>query len=346
MENGIRLTHLAPAGGCAAKVGPGVLAEILKDLPNVRTDKLLVGYDSSDDACVYRISDELAAIHTVDFFTPVVDDPYQFGQIAAANALSDVYAMGGTPAVAMNLLCVANNLPKDVIRRILEGGHDKAVEAGCVIAGGHTIMDKEPKYGLCVTGYAHPDRILRNVGAREGDVLVLTKPIGTGVITTGAKVDLAEKEDFDAMFANAVTLNAGASKAALACGDVHACTDVTGFGLIGHGCEMAVGSGVTIEITAADVPLLHGARELAETGIIPAGAYRNYEFAKPRLRVAEEVPQALVDLICDPQTSGGLLIAVSEAAAPRLLENLNGASPCAAVIGRVRAFDGCSLAVV
>lgn len=181
MDTAIRLTQMTAASGCAAKLGPGTLSDILKGLPNGSDPNLLVGFDTNDDACVYRITDKIAAIHTVDFFTPIVDDPFWFGQIAAANALSDVYAMGGRPAVAMNLLCVPCSLPQEVIRRILEGGHQKAVEAGCVIAGGHTIQDHEPKYGLCVTGYVHPDRVLRNVGAQPGDALILTKPIGTGV---------------------------------------------------------------------------------------------------------------------------------------------------------------------
>ena len=195
---------------------------------------LLVGYDRSDDAAVYRISDEVAVIETVDFFTPIVDDPYLFGQIAAANALSDVYAMGGEPKVAMNLLCVPNCLPKEDIRAILEGGHAKAVEAGCVIAGGHTIQDNEPKYGLCVTGFVHPDRILKNVGAQPGDVLVLTKPLGSGVLTTAIKADLISPAARDAVYAHMATLNKKAGEAVRSAKNVHACTDVTGFGLLGH----------------------------------------------------------------------------------------------------------------
>ena len=235
-----------------------------------------MGFDTSDDACVYKITDDVAAIHTVDFFTPIVDDPYQFGQIAAANALSDVYAMGGQPAVAMNLLCVPNCLSKETIRQILKGGHDKAVEAGCTIAGGHTIQDPEPKYGLCVTGYVHPDKILKNVGAQPGDLLVITKPLGTGVLTTGAKADLVSKEDYDAMTCSMATLNAKAAEAAQTFPDVHACTDITGFGLLGHAYEMAEGSDSTLKLFSKKLPLLHGARELAEMGIIPAGASVSY----------------------------------------------------------------------
>ena len=196
-------------------MGPGALTEILHDLPNVKDRDLLVGYDSSDDAAVYRVSDEVAVIETVDFFTPIVDDPYLFGQIAAANALSDVYAMGGEPKLAMNLLCVPNCLPKEDIRAILEGGHAKAVEAGCVIAGGHTIQDNEPKYGLCVTGFVHPDRILKNVGAQPGDVLVLTKPLGSGMLTTAIKADLISPAARDAVYAHMATLNKKAGNACL-----------------------------------------------------------------------------------------------------------------------------------
>ena len=217
MDTAIRLTQMTAASGCAAKLGPGTLSDILKGLPNGSDPNLLVGFDTNDDACVYRITDKIAAIHTVDFFTPIVDDPFWFGQIAAANALSDVYAMGGRPAVAMNLLCVPCSLPQEVIRRILEGGHQKAVEAGCVIAGGHTIQDHEPKYGLCVTGYVHPDRVLRNVGAQPGDALILTKPIGTGVLTAAAKGDLVTPEQYERLLHSMATLNAAAAERITAC---------------------------------------------------------------------------------------------------------------------------------
>ena len=295
----------------------------------------MVGFDTSDDACVYRITDEIAAIHTVDFFTPIVDDPFWFGQIAAANALSDVYAMGGRPAVAMNLLCVPNCLSQETVRKILEGGHQKAVEAGCVIAGGHTIQDNEPKYGLCVTGYVHPDKVLRNVGARPGDALVLTKPLGTGVLTTAAKADLLEPEQYDRLVRSMAQLNAKAAEAMLQCREIRACTDVTGFGLLGHADEMAAGSGVTIRIYSRRLPLLPGALELAEMGIIPAGAYRNRDYVMPRLSVGENVPQARLDLISDPQTSGGLLIALPMEEAGALVDALRADCPDSAIIGTV-----------
>ena len=316
-------------------MGPGVLSEILENLPNVHDPKLIVGFDTSDDACVYRLTDEIAAIHTVDFFTPIVDDPYWFGQIAAANALSDVYAMGGLPAVAMNLLCVPNCLSLQTIRKILEGGHDKAVEAGCVIAGGHTIQDPEPKYGLCVTGYVHPDKVLRNAGARPGDALVLTKAIGTGVITTGAKADLVEEADYRAAMESMATLNAAPAKVMLDFDCVHACTDITGFGLLGHADEMAVGSEATIRLESGALPLLPGALELAEMGIIPSGAYRNMDYVKPRLHVEPTALQARVDLIADPQTSGGLLIALPRPQAEELVERLRPTAPVSCIVGTV-----------
>lgn len=300
------------------------------------TDRnLLVGYDSSDDACVYRVDEHTGVIQTVDFFTPIVDDPYLFGQIAAANALSDVYAMGGVPKLAMNLLCVPNCLSLQTVRRILEGGHDKAVEAGCVVAGGHTIQDNEPKYGMCVTGFVHPDHILKNVGAKPGDVLVLTKPLGSGILTTGIKAGLVSREDSQAAFRHMSTLNARAGQAAVQTANVHACTDVTGFGLLGHCYEMASGSGVTIRLEGKALPLMSGARAMAEMGIIPAGAYRNLDYVKPHLQVGPEAVQALLDLACDPQTSGGLLIALPPEDARDLLDRLAPFAPWSAIVGRV-----------
>ena len=318
-------------------MGPGALTEILKDLPNVRDRDLLVGYDSSDDAAVYRVSDDVAVIETVDFFTPIVDDPYLFGQIAAANALSDVYAMGGEPRVAMNLLCVPNCLPKEDVRAILEGGHSKAVEAGCVIAGGHTIQDNEPKYGLCVTGFVHPERILKNVGAQPGDVLVLTKPIGSGVLTTALKADLISASSRDAAYAHMATLNKAAGDAVRQVSDVHACTDITGFGLLGHSFEMAEGSGVTIRLHGKALPLMDEALDMAGMGIIPSGAYRNMDYVKPHLAVLPSAQQALLDLAADPQTSGGLLVALPREQAERLLSLLRPFAPWSAIVGEVSA---------
>lgn len=326
-------------------MGPGALTEILHGLPNLQDNNLIVGYDNSDDACVYRINDDVATIQTVDFFTPIVDDPYTFGQIAAANALSDVYAMGGVPRLAMNLLCVPNCLPKTVIREILRGGHDKACEAGCVIAGGHTIEDKEPKYGLCVTGFVNPQSILKNIGAQPGDVLVLTKPLGTGVLTTGVKAGLVCDDDYNAMVKSMATLNASAGKDVVSVGQIHACTDITGFGLLGHCYEMATGSDVSIHIQADKVPLLCGARELAEMGIIPGGAYRNLDYVKPHILVKDSAEQCLVDLCADPQTSGGLLVALPLHQAQELLTLLKNHAPCSAVVGYVEEKEEYALVI-
>lgn len=304
-----------------------------------------MGYDSSDDACVYKVSDDIAVIQTVDFFTPIVDDPYLFGQIAAANALSDVYAMGGEPRLAMNLLCVPNCLSLVTVRKILEGGHDKAVEAGCVIAGGHTIEDNEPKYGLCVTGFVHPDRILKNVGAQPGDVLVLTKPLGTGVLTTAAKAGLLTQAQIEEMTMHMATLNARAGKAVQQASNVHACTDITGFGLLGHCYEMASGSNVTIRLQGSALPLMSGAADMAKMGIIPGGAYRNMDYVKPHFRMLETAEQYQADLAADPQTSGGLLIALPPADAESLLAVLRDFAPWSTIVGRVLPHTGAAIEV-
>ena len=294
-----------------------------------------MGYDSSDDACVYQVSPEVAVIQTVDFFTPIVDDPYLFGQIAAANALSDVYAMGGVPKLAMNLLCVPNCLSLQTVRGILEGGHSKAVEAGCVIAGGHTIQDNEPKYGLCVTGFVHPDRILRNVGALPGDVLVLTKPLGAGILTTALKADLISPAARDEVYAHMATLNARAGQAVLQVEQVHACTDVTGFGLLGHAFEMTQEGSVTIRLHGKALPLMREAREMAEMGVIPSGAYRNQDYVRPHLTLLPGAEQVLLDLAADPQTSGGRLVALPPEQAERLLALLRPFAPWSAIVGQV-----------
>ena len=294
-----------------------------------------MGYDSSDDACVYQVSPEVAVIQTVDFFTPIVDDPYLFRQIAAANALSDVYAMGGVPKLAMNLLCVPNCLSLQTVRGILEGGHSKAVEAGCVIAGGHTIQDNEPKYGLCVTGFVHPDRILRNVGALPGDVLVLTKPLGAGILTTALKADLISPEARDEVYAHMATLNARAGQAVLQVEQVHACTDVTGFGLLGHAFEMTQEGSVTIRLHGKALPLMREAREMAEMGVIPSGAYRNQDYVRPQLSLLPGAEQVLLDLASDPQTSGGLLVSLPPDQAERLLALLRPFAPWSAIVGQV-----------
>lgn len=303
-------------------------------MPKIDNPNVLVGMETSDDAGVYRLNETTALVQTVDFFTPVVDDPYTFGQIAAANSLSDVYAMGGTPITALNIVgfpfCT---LPGAVLTRILQGGQAKAAEAGVVIIGGHTIEDKEPKYGLAVTGIVAPNEIYTNAQARVGDYIVLTKPIGTGVITTAHKAGLASPQSMAEVITSMMTLNRDAAQAMQAVG-CHSCTDITGFGLLGHAYEMAVGSKVCIELYAGAIPLFSGAQEYASMGLIPAGAYANRAAMEAHVRQEDQIPEVLMDLFYDPQTSGGLFIAVPEAKINRLLARLELHS-AHTVIGRV-----------
>lgn len=334
MENEIKLTKLATCAGCGAKVGAGTLAQILEGLPVLKDERLIVGYDKSDDASVYVINHELAMVQTIDFFPPIVDDPFMFGQIAAANALSDVYAMGGEPKLAMNVMCVTKDMGRDAIYEILKGGYEKAYEAGSIITGGHTIEDAEPKYGLSVTGFVHPKKVLANSSAREGDVLILTKPLGIGILTTSAKAEMVEGSLMDKVYEQMAQLNRKARDIMVGY-EVHGCTDVTGFALLGHSCEMARGSELTIHIETGKVPYHKEAYELAEMGFIPAGAYRNREFAERDVLVKGDVSRAMQDILYDPQTSGGLLMAVSEKDAAGLLKELKDSIPCAEVIGYV-----------
>ena len=306
----------------------------MSGLPKTADPNLLVGYDSSDDAAVYKVSDDVAMIQTVDFFPPVVDNPYTFGQIAATNALSDVYAMGGQPTLAMNLLAFPSCLPVEAVGDILAGGASKVVEAGAVIAGGHSIEDQEPKYGLCVTGLVHPSRILTNSGAKEGDILVLTKPLGTGILSTAAKAELLEEKAYKQMVELMTTLN---KYAAQAVGPIalSACTDVTGFGLVGHVKEMAEGCGSTIELWAGKIPIVPKALELARDGIIPAGAYRNMDFTANDTLEDSAVPREVLDCLYDSQTAGGLLLSVPEDRLQELLTRLTDAGVPAAAVGAV-----------
>lgn len=300
---------------------------------------MLIGYDTSDDACVYRISDDLALVQTVDFFPPMVDDPFLFGQIAAANALSDIYAMGARPTHAMNLLCYPTCLPLDVAGEILAGGADKAMEAGCAIAGGHSIYDPEPKYGLCVSGLVHPAHILANSSASPGDQLILTKAIGTGILTTAEKGGLLRAGTFQTAVDEMRALNKYAAQAAEGL-RLHACTDITGFGLAGHVCEMAQGSGLTARLNVARIPFLPQALEMAEMGIIPAGAYRNRTHFGTNIVIGDEVSTAESDVLFDPQTSGGLLFAVQEQDAQTLVSRLHDAGVTAEWIGEFTVSSG------
>ena len=337
-ENEVKLTKLAKCAGCGAKVGAGVLAELLGDMKVIRDPDLLVGFDKSDDASVYRVSEELALVQTVDFFPPVHDDPYIFGQIAAANALSDVYAMGGEPRLALNIMAVPKDMPAETVHEILRGGYDKAYEAGVIITGGHSILDDEPKYGLAVTGFVHPDKVLKNSGAVAGDVLFLTKPLGIGILTTAAKVDMASREGMELAVRLMTTLNK-AARDVMVKYRVHACTDVTGFSLMGHSLEMAQGSGVEIHVDTGAVDIIPEAAELARIGILPEGMYRNRSFAGAYVDPGE-VKLAVQDVLYDPQTSGGLLIAVDPADAEDMYEEMKTAAPYVRRIGTVERYRG------
>ncbi len=293
-----------------------------------------MGFTGSDDAAVYRISEDIAVIQTLDFFTPVVDEPFIFGQIAAANALSDIYAMGGEPVLALNIVGFPKCLSLDVLSKILLGGADKVKEAGATLAGGHTIQDDEPKYGLSVMGIIHPDRIITNSGAKPGDVIILTKPLGTGIINTAIKADIASPSTADAAIESMITLNADAAQAMQRVG-VNGCTDVTGFGLMGHCLEMAEASGVSMRLWKDQIPIIEGTRQLAQMGIIPAGAYSNKDYAREGIDL-KGVETDLEDIIFDPQTSGGLLISLPKDKALRLMNLLNKkTAPWCKIIGDV-----------
>ena len=338
MENEVKLTKLSKCAGCGAKVGAGVLAQLLEGIKVHQDPNLLVGFDKSDDASVYQVTDDLALVQTVDFFPPIADDPYLFGQIAATNALSDVYAMGGEPRLCLNIMAVPESMPKEAVHQLLRGGYDKVYEAGALITGGHSILDDEPKYGLAVTGFVHPDRVLTNSGARPGDMLLLTKPLGIGVLTTAQKAELLSPEGRALAEKLMTTLNRSARDAMVKY-RVHACTDVTGFGLLGHACEMAQGSDVEMELRVADIDLIGEAVELAKMGLLPAGMYRNRTFAEPWVD-AGDTELCKQDVLYDPQTAGGLLMAVDPADADALYAELKGCVPSAQRIGTVRAYRG------
>ena len=286
---------------------------------------MIVGTETSDDAGVFRLRPDLAIVNTVDFFTPIVDDPYTFGQIAAANSLSDIYAMGGEPKTALNIVCFPKGkMDLRVLGEVLKGGADKASEAGVAIIGGHSIIDPEIKYGMAVTGVIHPNKILRNVGVQEGDMLVLTKPLGTGVITTALKKGKATKGSINEAVAVMTELNRTASTIMRGY-PVHACSDVTGFGLLGHAHGMASGSSVTLILESARLPLLRRARHLAEKGYLTGGCKRNREFLQDKITIDSSIRSGLVEMALDPQTSGGLLIALPQKSAPKLVAELHAA---------------------
>ena len=320
---------------------------MLHSLPSFEHPDLIVGTETSDDAGVFRLREDLAIVNTVDFFTPIVDDPYTFGQIAAANALSDVYAMGGEPRTALNIVGFPKGaLELDVLTEIIRGGSERVAEAGAVLIGGHTVIDNELKYGLAVTGVVHPDRVVRNVGVRPDDALVLTKALGTGIIATGLKRRKASTASVRAAVASMVALNDTAS-AVMRAFPVHACSDVTGFGLLGHAFEMASGSGVTIVLDARTLPLLPGTRRLARLGSLTGGGKRNRAYLKDKAAIDRSVRDDLAEIALDPQTSGGLLIALPAGRAAALVDQLRASGiDAATVIGRATAADEVSVRLV
>ncbi len=333
MGEDIKLTKLSTCAGCGAKVGAGVLAKLLADIPTVKDENLLIGFDKSDDAAVYRLSDTQALVQTLDFFPPIADDPYMFGQIAATNALSDIYAMGGEPKLALNIMCIPKSMPKEAVHEILRGGYEKCAEAGAIICGGHSIFDEEPKYGLSVTGFVHPERIWKNHGAKPGDVLFLTKPIGIGVLTAAQKADLLDAPTEQRMLSLMTTLNKDA-RDVLIHYRVHACTDVTGFSFLGHLYEMCSGSDLSASVDVSAIDFIPQAVEFARIGLLPEGMYRNRTYAEHAVECGN-TELALCDLLFDPQTSGGLLCAVDPIDADAVFEALKVAVPSAQRVGMI-----------
>jgi selenide,water dikinase len=339
-----RLTDYASCAGCAAKVPSGGIAQILSFIPKRHDPNLLVGTETHDDAGVYKLTDDIALVQTVDFFPPLVDDPFVYGQIAAANALSDVYAMGGTPLTALNLVAYPDNeLGPEWLGKILQGGAERCAAANCTIVGGHSIRDAEIKFGMAVTGTIHPNKVLTNAGAKPGDVLVLTKPLGTGFVTTAAKKQSCPDGLLAAATLSMTTLNAAGRDAMVSVG-VNAATDVTGFGLCGHGYEMANGSNVTLVIRVNQLPLLKGLEQIDLVKFRTRASKSNREYVEPHLKI-EGSPNAMhLEAVFDAQTSGGLLISVpAEKANALLIELRERRTLAAAVIGEVAAKRDCSL---
>jgi len=344
----VKLTSMAKAAGCAAKLNPATLDAVLRNLPRQTDPNVLVGFDTNDDAGIYRIAEDVALVHTVDFFTPIVDDPYLFGQIAAANALSDVYAMGGRPISSLSIVGFPEKGDPAILEQIIGGGLAKMKEAQCSVIGGHSIRNEDMLFGYAVTGTIHPQRVWRNVGARAGDALLFTKPLGTGVITTALKKDRAKPESLAAAIAAMTTLNRDAATAlqeldakAGELPQIHAVTDVTGFSLLGHAREMALGdpargvSPVSFEIDHAAFEYFPGAVEAAREGHLSGGLKNNRAFVSDCASFAASVPAEYQDLLFDPQTSGGLLVAIAAEAAASALQALQQHGVSAREVGRV-----------
>lgn len=341
----VKLTDYAKTSGWAAKFGPDVLAQVLRKLPkeNITDERLLVGIDTSDDAAVYKLTDDIALIQTLDFFTPIVDDPYNYGRIAAANSLSDVYAMGGDPLIALNIVCFPNCLDPEILSEILKGGAEKVKEANCLLVGGHTVQDDEPKFGLSVTGTVHPDKVWANSNCQTDDVLVITKPIGTGILNTAFKGGVID----DSLEKNIVKymslLNKYAKDVAVNY-PINSCTDITGFGLAGHLLEMAEGSNKTINLEFDKIPIIDGTLDMLNMGLLPEGAYQNRSFIGDKIKILNDNKN--IDVIFDPQTSGGLLFSLPEKEGKALLKDLEKNNIESAIIGNVKEFKDNSLYLV
>lgn len=320
-------------GGWANKIGPEVLSEILHDLPSVEDKNLIVGFEKSDDAAVYKLTDDLAIIQTLDFFTPMTDDPYVFGQIAAANSLSDVYAMGGQPKTAMNIVCFPNKMDIRILGEILRGGAEKVMESGAVLSGGHSVHDPEVKYGLSVTGIAHPDKILKNHGCQSGDILICTKKLGTGIVSTASKVNLASERAIEESLKQMVTLNKYAAEVIINY-PITACTDITGFGFLGHAYEMAKGSEKTLVFEGDFIPYISEAKEYAKDFLITTGGQQNRNFVGRDIDF-NRTPLWLQEIMFDPQTSGGLLFSVAKDRVSDLMKEFKEKNIEAFIIGSV-----------
>jgi selenide,water dikinase len=309
----------------------------MHDLPLIQDPNLLSGFEHAEDAGVYKISSDLALVQTVDFFTPTVDDPFTFGQIAAVNALNDIYAMGARPLTAMNIVCFPiKTMDKSVLKEVLRGGLDKMREAGVLLIGGHSVEDNEIKYGLSVTGVVHPDKVLFNRGARIGDKLILTKPLGTGIISTAVKAEEASDEQMKQVINSMTMLNKKASEMMIAADNVHSCTDITGFGFLGHACEMIEGGDVGLRVHSAAIPVFRGVRELMETGFVPGGLYSNKNFRINQAEKEQTCPDWIFDVLFDPQTAGGLFFSLPNKQAQKLVEKMRRSGiGDAAVVGEV-----------
>ena len=320
-------------GGCACKMGPAVLSKLLSTLPTLKDENLIVGYEKSDDASVYKLTDDLAMIQTLDFFAPMINDPYIFGQVAAANALSDVYAMGGEPKTAMNIVCFPEKMDIAYLGEILRGGAEKVAEAGAVLSGGHTIHDDKIKYGLSVTGIIHPDKILKNYGAKDGDTLILTKPLGAGIIATAYSVGEASDDAVEKLLENMTTLNKY-SMDIIREYPINACTDITGFGFLGHAFEMAGGSEKTFILEKELIPYMEEAKDYAKEFYITSGGQKNRNHLGDRV-LFNDVPFWLQEILFDPQTSGGLLFSVGSEFSEEIMEKLNKLQIKSSIVGRV-----------